>query len=87
MLQRMINDFHGLDPRTKLTLGLAAIVAVFIAHSSKTLIAEGLISPGFTFGWSDFCHFFNLIWCLDSLFALLTTLYPFDRVLCFFQIH
>ena len=43
MLQRMINDLHGLDPRTKLTLGLAAIVAVFIAHSSKTLIAEGLI--------------------------------------------
>jgi energy-coupling factor transport system permease protein len=33
----------GLDPRTKLTLGLAAIVAVFIAHSAKTLIAEGLI--------------------------------------------
>ncbi len=43
MVQRKINDLHGLDPRTKLTLGLSSIVAVFIAHNAETLITEGLI--------------------------------------------
>jgi energy-coupling factor transport system permease protein len=36
-------NLNRIDPRTKLTLGLTAIAAVFIAHRPEILIAQGVI--------------------------------------------
>ncbi len=43
MVLRKRNRLNRLDPRTKLALGLTAIAAVFIAHRTEILIAEGVI--------------------------------------------
>jgi energy-coupling factor transport system permease protein len=43
MILRKRNRLTQLDPRTKLTLGLTAIVAVFVAYKTQTLVVEGVI--------------------------------------------